>query len=81
MRKIFTALDTFIGLAIDAICIVLTAGLFFVITLVVATRLGGFGSPAWSDEIVEFMLAWLIFIGAAGCGGAASISASISWTR
>ena len=44
MRQIFTAVDTFIGLAIDAICIVLTAGLFFLITLVVATRLGGFGS-------------------------------------
>jgi TRAP-type C4-dicarboxylate transport system permease small subunit len=66
MREMFTVLDTFVGLVIDAISIVLTAGLFFVITLVVATRLGGFGSPAWSDEIVEFMLAWLIFIGAAG---------------
>lgn len=66
MRQIFTTLDAVIGLAIDAICVVLTAGLFAVITLVVATRFGGFGSPAWSDEIVEFMLAWLIFIGAAG---------------
>jgi TRAP-type transport system small permease protein len=66
MREIFTVIDFWIGLAIDAICIVLTAGLFVVITLVVATRLGGFGSPAWTDEIVEFMLAWLIFIGAAG---------------
>jgi len=66
MTEMFTALDTWIGRTIDAICIVLTAGLFFVITLVVATRLGGFGSPAWSDEIVEFLLAWLIFIGAAG---------------
>src|SRR5215204_677133 len=66
MREMFTTVDTFVGLAIDFVCIALTAGLFVVITLVVATRLGGLGSPAWSDEIVEFMLAWLIFIGAAG---------------
>jgi TRAP-type C4-dicarboxylate transport system permease small subunit len=66
MTQLLTALDSWIGRVIDAICIVLVAGLFAVITLVVATRLGGFGSPAWSDEIVEFMMAWLIFIGAAG---------------
>ena len=66
MTRLITALDSWIGFLIDAICVVLVAGLFVVIALVVATRLGGFGSPAWSDEIVEFMLAWLIFLGAAG---------------
>lgn len=66
MTRFLIALDSWVGFLIDAICIVLVAGLFVVITLVVSTRLGGFGSPAWSDEVVEFMLAWLIFIGAAG---------------
>ncbi len=66
MTRFFIALDSRIGLLMDAICIVLIAALFAVITLVVTMRLGGLGSPAWSDEMVEFMLAWLIFIGAAG---------------
>ena len=80
MRQIFTAVDTFISLAIDAICIGSPPDYFLDHT----SRCHAprqLGSPAWSDEIVEFMLAWLIFIGAAGCGGAASISASISLTR
>jgi TRAP-type C4-dicarboxylate transport system permease small subunit len=58
-------LDGTVSWLLDTICIVLTAGLFVVITIVVATRIGGLGSPAWSDEIVELMLAWLIFLGAA----------------
>jgi len=66
LNEILRSLDSQIGRLIDTICVVLIAGLFVVIALVVATRLGGLGSPAWSDEIVEFMLAWLIFIGAAG---------------
>jgi TRAP-type transport system small permease protein len=58
-------LDRALTWLLDAICIVLTAGLFALIATVVVTRLTGMGSPAWSDEIVEFMLAWLIFLGAA----------------
>ena len=59
-------LDLAIAKILDIICIALVGGLFLLVTLVVGMRLSGLGSPAWSDEIVELMLAWLIFLGAAG---------------
>jgi TRAP-type C4-dicarboxylate transport system permease small subunit len=60
------ALDKVVARSIELVCITLTAVLFLLVVIAVATRLGGFGSPAWTDEVVEFCLAWLIFIGAVG---------------
>lgn len=66
LMNIFGTLDSAFAKIIDAACILLTSGLFLLVSIAIGTRLGGFGSPAWTDEVVEFMLAWLIFIGAAG---------------
>lgn len=65
MKGAFERLDAAVARSLDLLCMALVGGLFVLVALVVAMRLSGLGSPAWSDEIVELMLAWLIFIGAA----------------
>lgn len=59
-------IDLFVARAIDTVTTVLLGALFLLICWVVIGRLLQYGSPAWTDEIVEFLLAWLIFLGAAG---------------
>lgn len=59
-------IDLFVARTIDTITSVLLGALFLLICWIVVGRLLKYGSPAWTDEIVEFLLAWLIFLGAAG---------------
>jgi TRAP-type C4-dicarboxylate transport system permease small subunit len=59
-------IDLLVARIIDLVTMTLLGALFLLICWIVVGRLLKFGSPAWTDEIVEFMLAWLIFLGAAG---------------
>lgn len=57
--------DRLLGRGLKGICIVLTAVLFFLLLLNVASRFIGFFSFGWFDEIVELCFAYLVFLGAA----------------
>jgi TRAP-type C4-dicarboxylate transport system permease small subunit len=59
-------IDLLVARIIDLVTMTLLGALFLLICWIVVGRLLKFGSPAWTDEIVEFMLAWLVFLGAAG---------------
>lgn len=66
MKNLLISLDSLVAKLLDLLCIGLLTGLFALVSVAIGTRLSGFGSPAWTDEVVEFLLAWLIFLGAAG---------------
>jgi TRAP-type C4-dicarboxylate transport system permease small subunit len=59
-------IDLLVARAIDLVTMTILGALFLLICWIVVGRLAQLGSPAWTDEIIEFMLAWLIFLGAAG---------------
>ncbi len=66
LQGIWARLDALLARAIDLATMTLLVALFALIGWIVLSRLLQLGSPAWTDEIVEFLLAWLIFLGAAG---------------
>ncbi|MGE0152065.1 MAG: TRAP transporter small permease [Reyranellaceae bacterium] len=66
LKGIWATLDGAVGRLIDLVTMALLVALFLLICWIVLGRLLQLGSPAWTDEIVEFLLAWLIFLGAAG---------------
>ena len=61
IRKI----DRAVGLALHGIMLTTLAGLLLLVSFVVVTRVFSFASAGWTDELIEFLFAWLIFAGAA----------------
>ena len=59
------ALDRCIYSAMRAICMVCLGLLFVIVTVSVVNRFTGLMSMGWSDEIIELLFAWLVFLGSA----------------
>jgi TRAP-type transport system small permease protein len=54
------------GLALKAIAVAALAGLFVLVTFIVVSRfVPGLPSAGWTDELIEFLFAWLVFVGSA----------------
>ena len=60
-----TALDRLVYTAMRFICIVCLMLLFVIVTVSVVNRFTGSMSMGWSDEIIELLFAWLVFLGSA----------------
>lgn len=59
------ALDRHLYGAMRAICMVCLLLLFVIITVSVVNRFAGLMSMGWSDELIELLFAWLVFLGSA----------------
>ena len=59
------ALDRFIYGSMRAICMLCLGLLFLIVTVSVVNRFTGLMSMGWSDEIIELLFAWLVFLGSA----------------
>ena len=58
-------LDRWVYGTVRAICMGCLLLLFAIVTLSVVNRFTGLMSMGWSDEIIELMFAWLVFLGSA----------------
>jgi TRAP-type C4-dicarboxylate transport system permease small subunit len=54
------------GVALKVVAVAALAGLFVLVVLIVVSRfVPGLPSAGWTDELVEFLFAWLVFAGSA----------------
>jgi len=54
------------GLGLKVIAVSALAGLFVLVTFIVVSRfVPGLPSAGWTDELIEFLFAWLVFAGSA----------------
>ncbi len=58
-------LDHFIAVFTKSIAIACFAGLMILLSLVVFARFVPVMSTGWSDEVIEWLFAWMVFMGAA----------------
>lgn len=63
--RLLNRLDAWLGAFMRALLVTLLAALFVVVAWIVVNRLTGFANTGWTDELVEFLFAWLLFVGAA----------------
>lgn len=64
-RKPLQRLDRAVGVGLKAVMVASFAALFAMIAWVVATRILGLRSAGWTDELIELLFAWMVFVGAA----------------
>lgn len=57
--------DAALGAAMRAGLVLLLVALFVVVAWIVVNRITGLAATGWTDELVEFLFAWLLFLGAA----------------
>lgn len=57
--------DLALAALLRAVCMVCLVLLFLAITASIVNRVGGFMSMGWSDELIELLFAWLVFLGTA----------------
>ncbi len=65
MIKSLSTLDRILGAGMRGFCIACFVALMTVLSGVVLIRFWPIAKLSWSDEVVEFLMAWLVFIGAA----------------
>ena len=65
MMKILLALDRIIGNALRWGSVIILAAVFVLLTANVFFRFFPFFSFGWFDEVVEMLIAWMVFLGAA----------------
>jgi TRAP-type C4-dicarboxylate transport system permease small subunit len=59
------ALDRCLYAAMRMVCMACMVLLFLIVTMSVVNRFAGLVSMGWSDEIIELLFAWLVFLGSA----------------
>jgi TRAP-type transport system small permease protein len=64
-RTLIRKIDHVIGIVLHGIMLTMLAGLLLLVAFVVITRVFSLASAGWTDELIEFMFAWLIFSGTA----------------
>ncbi|NQW83031.1 MAG: TRAP transporter small permease subunit [Alcaligenaceae bacterium] len=57
--------DLALAYTLRVLCMTCLVLLFMIILLSVVNRFAAFMSMGWSDEIIELLFAWLVFLGAA----------------
>lgn len=57
--------DLALGAVLRGICNICLVLLFIIISVSVVNRFAAVMSMGWADEIIEFLFAWLVFLGAA----------------
>lgn len=62
---LFDRADRALGAAMRAALVVLLFALFMVVVWIVFNRLTGLAATGWTDELVELLFAWVLFVGAA----------------
>lgn len=60
-----TTIDRLVYAAMRWICMACLLALFVIVTVSVVNRFTGMMSMGWSDEIIELLFAWLVFLGSA----------------
>jgi TRAP-type transport system small permease protein len=60
-----TTIDRLLYAAMRFICMVCLLLLFVIVTVSVVNRFTGMMSMGWSDELIELLFAWLVFLGSA----------------
>ncbi len=65
MLELLQRLDKNLGRVLKGICILCMVILCVVLTGVVLVRFFPFAKLSWSDEIIEWAFAWMVFMGAA----------------
>jgi TRAP-type transport system small permease protein len=61
----FARIDHAVGAALRTIAILCAIAIFLLVLAMVFGRSSGLFNPSWSGEIIEFLFAWMVFIGAA----------------
>ena len=64
-RTLIQKIDWTVGVTLHGVMLATLAALLVLVALVVVTRVFSLPSAGWTDELIEFLFAWLIFAGAA----------------